>query len=305
MKTPILLIIFNRPLETKRVFAEIKKARPEKLYIAADGPRPDKDGEAKACQEATQITAEIDWPCVVKTDFPENNMGCLPRLSSAISWFFDNEEEGIIFESDCLPNQDFFTFCETLLEKYRDNEKIMHIGGNNFLFNKIKIADDYYFSRLPHIWGWATWRRAWQKYDQTMKDFPAFKDQKKINNIFKGYFARWGWQRIFSYMYEKKIETWDYQWTYAIFKNDGLCINPRVNLVSNIGFHSGAMHTRNKKSIFADVPAEPLEKIVKYPEKIEINEKADELILKQNFDMTLYHYFRFILGSIKKIVVKK
>ena len=164
-QTPILFLIFNRPDTTKRVFESIRSIKPAKLYIAADGDRKDKVGEDLLCKDTRSIIDLIDWECEIKTLFRPENLGCKIAVSSAIDWFFENEEQGIILEDDCLPNESFYIYCETLLNYYAFNERIMHISGNNFQDGMMRGNGSYYFSNYNHIWGWASWKRAWKAYN--------------------------------------------------------------------------------------------------------------------------------------------
>lgn len=244
LTTPILFLIFNRLDTTKRVFAEIRKAKPTKLYIAADGPRNEK--EKKITDEVRKfVLSNIDWPCKVKTLFRDKNLGCKYAVSSAIDWFFKNEEMGIILEDDCLPSQSFFRFCQELLERYKDKNEIMHISGTNV--EKIsKIKESYFFSGCFNVWGWATWRRAWREYDVKMKDWPKWrikslnfmKDYSLINKIKS--------LRLYELTYRGKIDTWDYQWDFCCLKSKGISIIPKKNLIKNLGFSIGT-HTTNYK----------------------------------------------------------
>jgi hypothetical protein len=298
METPILFLIFNRPDTTKIVFEAIRQIKPKRLFIAADGPRANKQGEAENCAAARALTEQIDWDCQVIRDYSAINLGCKKRVSSAISWFFYQVEQGIILEDDCLPNPSFFNFCETLLEKYKNDERIMHVSGNNFLFGKIKINEDYYFSRISNIWGWATWRRAWQKYDVDMKDFPEFIAKNKIAEIFPDKFLQKKWLELFQTIYDRKVDTWDYQWEYAILNVGGLGINPKVNLISNIGFSGAATHTM-RQSKFSNLPTESLT-IKTNPAEIKPNAAADNLIIKNNLQMSrLYEFKKIILKIVK------
>lgn len=240
LKTPILFLVFNRTSTTKKVFAAIREAKPKQLFIAADGPREQKVGEEKKCREVRKITEKIDWPCKVKRLYSEKNLGCKLAVSGAIDWFFENVEEGIILEDDCLPNLSFFKFCEEMLEKYRGSKKIMHIGGNNFQLRDNHF-NGYYFSKYPHIWGWATWRKAWNRYNVNITDWPKYKKLITEYNFSLG--EKLYWNIIFKAVYRNKINTWDYQWLYAIWKNKCICITPGVNLVENIGFGKTATHT--------------------------------------------------------------
>lgn len=288
--TPILLIVFNRADTARLVLNEIRKIRPSQLFIAADGPRLDKN-EEKACVEARQLAMEVDWPCEVKTNFLEENLGPRLAIGKFVTWFFDNVEAGIIFEHDCLPDSSFFGFCEELLEKYKDDKRIMHISGNFFQPQKIGEAD-YYFSYIPHIWGWATWRRAWQKYDVNMTDWP---DNKKIvKRISKKWLNQQKWLYILQKVYEGRANTWDYQWTYAMLKNNGLAVNPNCNLVTNIGFGPGAVHSFDPDDKFAKLPLNKVDFSVVHPEKIIKDQSADDYICHNNFK---FNFFKVLIKN--------
>src|SRR5688500_1827095 len=185
LNVTVLLVIFNRPDTTRLVFEAIRNARPRRLYVAADGPRPGVAADNANCQEARKIIDSVDWQCEVKTLFREKNLNCGVAPSSAFTWFFQHEEEGIILEDDCLPSQSFFWFCQELLERYRNDTRVMHIGGNNFLNGWQKDKDySYYFSRSGHIWGWATWRRAWKHFDFDISLYEKLKQQDYFSNFF-------------------------------------------------------------------------------------------------------------------------
>jgi hypothetical protein len=228
------------------VFEAIRKAKPPRLYIAADGPRADKPGEAEKVEETRRIANQVDWVCEVKTLFREKNLGCRLGVSSGIDWFFANEEEGIILEDDCLPSQSFFWFCEELLEKYKNDVRIAMITGTSYLFNEIDSENDYFFSKYISIWGWASWRRAWQKYDANISDWPNSKKEKVLDRIFywdsniKNIFSK-----NFDSVYEHKIDTWDYQWCYKCLIEGKYCITPYKNMISNIGFEGTRSSTNS------------------------------------------------------------
>ncbi|MFZ2189837.1 MAG: hypothetical protein WA057_01880 [Candidatus Magasanikiibacteriota bacterium] len=282
--TPILFLIFNRPDTTRRVFEEIKKQRPKYLFVAADGPRLNIPGEIDRCQQTRDIIKEVDWECEIKTLFQEKNLGCGQAVSGAITWFFENVEEGIILEDDCLPEPSFFTFCEELLQKYRDNDKVGVISGDNFLFNKFEIKDSYYFSQFSHIWGWATWRRVWQKYDFDMKEWSRLRNENWLKKVFDKKTAQYYWQTIFDDVHSGKINTWDYQLTFACFLNDYLSVMPKENLISNIGFGGiGSTHTKHKGGKFSNMSTHPIVFPLVCPDKIFQNKKADYYIQKKNF----------------------
>lgn len=241
--TPILFLVFNRLDTTKQVFSVIQKAKPQKLYIASDGPRNGRGGEKEIVDSVRKYVLDnINWECEIKTLFREKNLGCKVAVSSAIDWFFENEEEGIILEDDCLPDLSFFQFCQELLEKYRNDERVAIISGNNFNDKKIGEAD-YYFKRIPHIWGWATWKRVWDKYDVNMSQYAEFKKNNKIKEIWSNKKVQRYWNYIFSEVLNGSIDTWDYQLTFCCFNNNLLNICPNKNLVKNIGFGEGSTNT--------------------------------------------------------------
>ncbi len=241
--TPILFLIFNRPDTTERVFAQIRKVKPTTLYVAADGPRPHRPGETELCRATRAVLDKIDWKCKLHTRLSKDNQGCRVAVSSGISWFFSKVKEGIILEDDCVPNESFFKFCQSLLAHYRDDERIMHICGVNLQDGIKRGQGSYYFSRMSHVWGWATWQRAWKKYDVDIPSFPHLLEQNAFASMFPDPDMRRYWIRSFNLVFTKQRDTWDYQWQYAMSVNNGLAVLPNRNLVSNIGFGSGATHT--------------------------------------------------------------
>ncbi len=248
LHTPVLLIIFNRPDTTQKVFDRIRQVKPSRLYVAADGPRANKPTDIERSAETRKIVDQVDWDCEVKTLFQENNQGCGIAPASAITWFFESEEAGIILEDDCVPSKSFFWFCQEVLEKYKQDTRIMHIGGNNYLEGWCRDCDySYYFSNNVNAWGWATWRRAWKLFDINIPNYPELKqkgylDGMFINKLEKAY--RLGLlEKTFTHI--QKGDVWDYQWLFTVYSNSGLCIVPEVNLVRNIGFGEDATHTFN------------------------------------------------------------
>lgn len=276
MKTPVALVIFNRPDTTERVFLEIAKARPSKLLIVADGPRVDRPGEIEKCNASRAIIDRVDWPCEVLTNYSEINLGCKNRVSSGIDWVFSQVEEAIILEDDCLPEASFFQFCEEMLERYRYDERIGMISGTNFLNNKIAIDDSYYFSKYMTIWGWATWRRAWKNYDVTIEFWPKLKDDGFLDSRINSKDERSYWYRAFDRVHGGAIDTWDYQWVLCNWIQNRLSIVPSVNLISNIGFRSDATHTSGA-SIFSNMQRNHLKIPLKHPDFICPHERADSI----------------------------
>lgn len=275
LQTPVALFLFNRPELTARVFAAIRQARPARLLLVADGPRPDRPGEAERCAAARAAVAQVDWPCQVATAFAETNLGCRARLASGISWVFDTVPEAIILEDDCLPHPDFFPFCAELLERYRGDERVMHIGGANFQGGRRHGAASYYFSRYAHVWGWASWRRAWRHYDLQMAGWPAA--GRQILRSYEHPGERRYWRHAWDEAAGGRIDTWDYQWVYACAARGGLAVIPNVNLVSNLGFGVDATHTL-AASRLANLPVEGLQWPLRHPAVVERCGAADAIM---------------------------
>lgn len=257
MHSAVLFLVFNRPDTTRKVFEAIRAARPPRLYISADGPRANRPGEAERCAEVRRIATNVDWPCIVKTLFRENNLGCKIGVSSGLDWFFEQEEEGIILEDDCLPHPDFFRFCEWLLKKYRHDTRIMMISGTNLAFN-LNQSDAYYFSRYPHIWGWACWRRVWENYDVEMTDLPLLLANQGYINSFKKIAEYRFWADTFQLVRNGTVDTWDAQVVYMAFSMSQLTIYPSKNLIKNIGFNQEAHHTKIQNKWLSDLPTSAL-----------------------------------------------
>lgn len=276
LNTAVLFLVFNRLDTTKQVFSAIRRAKPPKLYVAADGARQHKEEEAeKVAAVRDYILSNIDWECDVQTLFRDNNLGCKTAVSSAITWFFDHEEQGIILEDDCLPCQSFFWFCEELLNTYKSDMRVWHISGDNFQWGKKRGDGDYYFSKYNHIWGWATWADRWQHYDVNLDTLERFKQQNAINNIFEKGSEKQYWLNALTAVKSGKIDTWDYQWSYCVFINSGLSILPNTNLIKNIGFGADATHTLDLESKLANIETEDINLPLQHPSFMLINQLAD------------------------------
>lgn len=283
--SPVLFLIFNRPDTTQRVFEQICEAKPAKLYIAADGPRKDREGENALCKETRGIIKNINWPCDVKTLFRDENLGCKYGVSTALDWFFTHEEEGIIIEDDCLPSNDFFRFCDILLEKYRYDTRISAIAGCNLHSGKKWSDKSYYFSNNLEVWGWASWKRIWQQYDPELSAYQEKEVTEAFNTIFNEPILTKEYLEIFSQLKAGKIDTWDYQLKLISFFNNGLTIIPNVNLITNIGFRADATHTKTSNDKFANLPTETLSDTLSHPSFILPNKEADRDILEFEFQI--------------------
>lgn len=247
MKTPVLFLVFNRPEITAKVFEEIKRARPERLFIAADGPRFTRPDDIKKCQQAREAVATIDWQCEVKRLYQEKNLGCKVGVQTALTWFFNLVEEGIVIEDDCLPDQTFFRFCEEILEKYRDDERFAIISGHNVV-GTLDTPYSYVFTRFGHLWGWASWRRVWKLYEPTMTLWAHKENRKKIERAMNDPYMWHYRQRMYTDTYLGKKDTWDYQWESYRILHGILSIIPSHNMVENLGFGPDATHTKNAVS---------------------------------------------------------
>ena len=257
LTTPVALLIFNRPDTTQRVFGAIARAKPTKLLIVADGPRADRQGEATLCEQTRAIVQKIDWQCEVLTNFSSTNLGCKARVASGIDWIFEKCEEAIILEDDCLPDPTFFRFCQEMLHRYRDDDRISMVSGGNLQFGRVRGPASYYFSRYTHIWGWASWRRAWQHYDRDISLWPTFHDQGWLEATFSNPGEQQYWRHSFQAVYDGQLDTWDCSWTFAALLRGMLQIVPNVNLISNIGFGPAATHT-HEIGVHANLPTSPM-----------------------------------------------
>ena len=286
---------------TRKSFQVIRGVRPKKLYIAADGPRTDVAGEDRIVEEVRSIISEVDWDCELKTLFRNENLGCRDAVSSAINWFFENEEKGIIIEDDILPSNSFFRFCDELLLRYENDSSIGMISGCNLVANIYSVNESYLFTKYGHIWGWATWRRAWNLYDIDMRTF----DKKTIKGggLFdfhkEGLFFRSYWSRVFKLVKLGKINTWDYQWTYALWSNNLMSISPSVNLIENIGFNTlNATHVTSAVPDYIVLnPKAEIKFPLKHPSKLKRNILFDELEKNIVFDISLKSFIKNAIRS--------
>ena len=245
LSTPVVLLIFRRPELTARVLAAIARAKPQRLFVIADGPRPNRADEAEQCAVTRAVIDRVDWDCDVVKNYSAINLGCGLRPATGISWAFEHVEEAIILEDDCVPHPSFFRFCQELLERYRDDERVVHIGGSTYRRESSSIPGSYYFSCFNGAWGWATWRRAWQYFDLTLKLWPGLKSTSWLDDILGNEIALRYWSNEFERAYELggDVSYWDHQWTFACWANSGLSIVPKHNLVSNVGCGKEATHT--------------------------------------------------------------
>jgi hypothetical protein len=306
----VTFIIFNRPDKAQAVFEQIRRARPGRLFIVGDGPRPGKTGEAELVSRGRQVVNTVDWPCDVKVNFADHNMGARRRVASGLDWVFSHVEDTIIVEDDCLPEPTFFRFCSELLEKYRDDERIALISGNNHLKGKRVSPESYTFSGTGHTWGWATWKRVWEGFggEHGLKDTWTKHEQKEILRQIPSL----AWRMSFGRMLKNaaQLDAWDIPFSVHCQEKDYVSVVPEVNLVTNIGFGVGSTHTKFE-SLTLQSPSEPIDFPLRHPAVVEASLYRDRVETRLffwlrfsypfrhpiDFLMRYLRYFRLVLDS--------
>jgi hypothetical protein len=298
-------MIFNRPAATAAVVRAIAKLEPKFLYIAADGARSHIEQDTENCRLAKQIIeTEIKWNCEVKKLYRLQNLGCKKAVSSAITWFFQHVESGIILEDDTVPNSSFFSYAANALNKYDRHLSVMHVSGTNFRAARSRNLSKPFFSKYPQVWGWATWKRAWENYDVSMADWPAFNNSKQFKNWCLHKTEREYWTKIFDSVYNGNIDTWDYQWVYTMIKNNGLSLVPAKNMVTNIGFNADATHTKIYDANFANLPAYEYNSLKDKSPQLSANKKADEWVFNNVYNKSKKHNAHSSLIKIRNKITK-
>lgn len=291
-KIPILVLAFNRPDYVIKALEPIMVYQPERLYLACDGPRDEKSGESRLVEATQKVMLDsVDWPCDIKTLFRKANLGCARAVYKAITWFFEHEEYGIIIEDDVIVGQDFFKLCEDLLPCYRDFNNVMQISAMNF--SNLSTSNTYTFQKKPFVWGWATWKRAWEKMDMEMKEWPSFKMKSLLNDY--GWFQTLMMWRSWRTTYNNiaKSTLWATRWHFSVISNDGICICSKANLVVNIGFVEGTHYSDNTINPYSYLRIGSLLFPIIHPSKIEMD--RNQLRIDNN-DFTRIK----ILGARKK-----
>ena len=282
---PVLLIVFNRPEKTRRMFDAVRAAAPRRLFIAADGPRPDHPDDLERCERTRQVFSGIDWPCEVRTRFQDRNFGCKRGVGMAIDWFLSEVDAGIVVEDDCVPTVDFFQFCAELLDRYRDAAEVMMIGGHNPLGDWDGGEASYVFSRTSPIWGWGTWRRAWAHYDPMMARWVDPRAREAVRARMPRTEFRITSQR-FDLVYEHRRDTWDFAWAFAMLIAGGVSVMPARNLVANIGFDDEATHTKFEWSNEASVPTHPLAFPLVHPSSTTPDADFERALFRHRFPLS-------------------
>jgi len=283
MNVPVCLIIFRRPAHTKKLIEALSEVRPNKLFVVADGPRPDVFDDMAACLSARKVIDDVDWPCDIHRFYSDVNLGCGKRPSSGIDWVFSHVDRAIILEDDCIPHPSFFSFCEEMLDRYADDIRVMHINGSNFSEVPLPVKSSYCFSKVISCWGWATWRRAWRYHDMAVSGWPILRRGRAL----KYAIGRSRMSKEFSAMLDLahegvgNVTYWDYQWALACWGHLGISILPKKNLISNCGCGNDATHTFNEKSSLASVPTMLMDNPLVHPEEIIVEYAADRYVMNK------------------------
>jgi hypothetical protein len=305
MDTPVLMIVYRRPHTTRRVLAALAEARPRRLFVSANGPDPSRLDDAARCQEVRSLFDNLPWPCEVVRCFRTEHLRAKYSIASAIDWFFGQVEEGIILEDDCETHATFFPFCAELLARYRNDERVMHINANTFQDAAPAGAPSYFFSAYSHVWGWATWRRAWKRNDLEMSEMTRAEIARSLAGRFPRRIEQWYWTNILCGCLRDHFETWDFQWGFAIVKHGGLSITPRVNLVRNLGFGADSTNTQSANSSMANLEVQPMVFPLVHPTTFEIDQQADHRTSERLFHITWLSVIRAWLSSHSPLSVKK
>lgn len=281
-QTPIAYIVFNRPQHTEKTFAVLREQRPSQLFIIADGPRAGHPTDGEGCAAVRRIVANVDWPCEVHRKYADSNLGLKKNVSQGLDWVFSEVERAIVLEDDCVAHPDFFRFCNALLERYVDDERVLAITGNNFQNGRLRGEASYYFSKYNHCWGWASWRRAWKHYQGDLPFWLEWSKSEDWREKMPDPVERRYWSNIFERVCAGQIDSWAYPWTASVWYQGGLTATPNVNLVSNIGFGMDSTHTAAADSPLADMATNAIGEL-RHPRIIAQDAAADRYV----FDYTM------------------
>ncbi len=310
--TPIVFIIFNRPGLTEEVFEKIREIKPSIFFVIADGPRKKNKNDQVLCKKTREIIEKVDWPCKLLKNYSDNNLGCGPRISSGLDWVFNQVEEAIILEDDCLPSNDFFFFCSDLLDYYKNNEKILNISGFSPPVDEIDIYPySYYFSYFVGTWGWATWANKWKKINIEIKEWKNFKKTDWLNSKLENRSMLCYFRDCFNDVEKEIISAWDIQFNFLLLKENLFTAKSSKNLVRNIGFNQkDATHTVFNSKL-GGVSIETTQFPLSHPQSIEWNKKIDLAVLKSYYESSKYFSIlkrilkknTFLYTKIKKLII--
>lgn len=284
---PVLVIAFNRPLHLRALIDRLREIKPTNLYVAIDGPRTDKIGEADRVRECQELVSEIEWDCQIQTRFHDSNLGCGLGVSTAISWFFEHVDRGIILEDDIIPHPSFFPYCTELLDLYQNDPSVFAVSGCNFVPSSFQSTprDSFRFSQVPHIWGWATWKDRWSLYTL---DIEGWRRQLPVRKLWQksgpSIPSSVYWAGTFELLARKEVDTWDGQLVYCAMVNNSLTATSNVNLIENIGFDLEATHTIEDRDELQPVQAMTFP--LRAPKEVTVDKRADAWTRENHFRAT-------------------
>lgn len=300
MISPVLFIIFKREDTTSRVFNRIREARPPRLYIAANSARIDRPDEIEKCKATRAVVENVDWPCEVHHLYRDNYLECGVSISSAITWFFEHEDQGIVLEDDILPHIDFFRYCDEMLERYKDDDRIQLIGGRNYLFDGYKSSVSYFMTSFGHIWGWASWKRVWKTYEYDITKIPRNEYKKRLYERLPKAAAK-SYLNAYDSVKNGSIDTWDYQFAVNRFYYERYSILPFVNMIENIGMNrEDAAHTTKRNDKEANYKSASPYPLV-HPSNLTVDKQLEILCMKNSGLYTRPLYVRAINKLIRII----
>jgi len=298
---PVAYIVFNRPQHTQKTFAVLRELQVPVLFLIADGPRSEHPDDQQRCARVREIVEQVDWPCEVHSNYADFNLGLKNRVSSGLDWVFEHVDRAIVLEDDCVAHPDFFSFCDQLLERYADDERVSVITGNNFQDGQHRGTGSYYFSKYNHCWGWATWRRAWDCYEGDLEFWPSWKQSDAWKTIAPNVIERHYWEDIFEKTLAGQYDSWAYPWTASIWHCGGLTATPNVNLVSNIGFGRDSTHTSSSNNPLGALPTASIGELI-HPTVVRRDEEADQYTFRHVFLGEKGYLPWSFLMRIKKVV---
>ena len=302
IKTPVVLICFNRPILTKKVFKQIKKKKPSKLFIIMDGPRHKYSEDLKNIKKVKKIFREINWKCKVYKDYAKENLGLKRRVVTGLNWVFKKVDKAIILEDDCYPTDNFFTFCESMLNFYKDNKKVLAITGNNFQTAPIDNKS-YYFSKYSHIWGWATWRSTWDLFNDEEKYIRKFLNSKKFKRINKIVDEQNYWKSMYYQIKRGSLKSWAFYFLINIWKKDGLTVTPNKNLIINLGINNISSSNKNDPNLKINLSKTDIKFPLIHPKIIKVNETADNKVFysiyKKNIQTRMKNKIKKMINFLK------
>lgn len=308
LEAPVLIILYKRLETTERVFEVVRRVRPRKLFLAGNAPGSDSPAELEAVARARSIVSRVDWPCDLRTGFRTEHLGAKESITTGISWFLEQEPEGIILEDDCVVAPDFLWFAQDMLERYRNDKRVFQIGASNFQQGIRRGDGDYYFSHYNHIWGWATWARAWSAFDLSLRSVTGGQLMSAMRPIIPALMPRLFWLVMFHYVKSGKFDTWDFQWMVAMWMHGGLSVVPNENLVTNIGFGEAATNTVARSNPWANMPTGSLPGPWKHPGGLLRDQAADQATLNVFFGEGrpwIYNVLRLLAVSALSPAMKR